>query len=66
MWCMKCNHELSDCTCSDINERLASIGGAGGTLVYRACKVCKKHYAQCRCKEPLWTTSDNLFGNPVD
>lgn len=61
MWCIRCDHDLSDCHCPDLQERLSAIGGAGGPLIYRACVLCKKHYAKCACAEPIWTTSDKLF-----
>lgn len=60
MWCMKCNKDLADCTCDDLQERLKSIGGKGGHFVYRVCKKCKLHYAKCKCEDPEWTTSDKL------
>lgn len=25
MWCMKCNNELSECVCLDLQERLESL-----------------------------------------
>lgn len=25
MWCMNCNHDLSECVCPDLKERLASL-----------------------------------------
>ncbi len=54
MWCMKCNHELMECTCLDIGERLVSLSGPSGSLVSRWCLVCNKHYAQCKCENPVW------------
>jgi hypothetical protein len=54
MWCCKCDQHLSKCTCKDINERLQSIA-AGGSLAYRSCTICGKHYEQCKCVSPEWT-----------
>ena len=25
MWCCKCNHDLLECVCSDLKERMASL-----------------------------------------
>jgi len=53
MWCMKCNKHLSQCTCSDLEERLDKAT-AGGGFVYRRCAKCGKHYERCKCKNPNW------------
>ena len=58
MYCMKCQNDLADCTCSDIQERLNEIA-AGGHFVMRVCMLCGKHYAKCECHDPEWTTSEN-------
>jgi len=52
MWCMKCNKDLSKCTCSDLQERLFSV--AGPYFAYKMCAKCKKHHAQCKCENPDW------------
>jgi len=57
---MKCNKDLSECTCDDLQERLMSLGGPGGVLVYRMCKKCKKHYAKCTCEKPEWVLSSEV------
>ena len=55
MWCTRCQNEIADCTCPDINERLASAAeGVGGMFVYKRCKKCKEHYARCKCENPEW------------
>lgn len=51
MYCMKCNHDLSECTCPDIKERLAAISNHPNIAV-KWCRKCDNHYAQCRCPEP--------------
>lgn len=53
MWCIKCNHDLSECTCPDLMDRLNSVA-EGGNFVYRRCRVCQMHYSQCKCVEPNW------------
>ena len=54
MWCMKCNNDLMECVCPDIEERLATLSGPGGPLVSRWCVACNKHYAGCKCENPVW------------
>lgn len=55
MFCTKCQNDLANCTCPDIEERLASLKGK---LIYRMCKVCGKHYGRCKCEAPIWTTNE--------
>lgn len=52
MYCMKCNHHVANCTCPDIQERLAGIGGAGTHTAAKFCRKCNQHYARCKCAEP--------------
>ena len=59
MWCAVCQKDLSECTCSDIDERLAKLADPKGNVVYRMCLVCGRHYARCKCQEPKWTASDS-------
>ena len=51
MWCMKCNKNLSKCTCSDLKERLNKVV-SGGHFMTKWCSKCDKHYSQCKCEEP--------------
>lgn len=51
MWCLKCNKHLSQCTCSDLEERLDKAVAAK-TLIYKYCKLCGKHYERCKCEKP--------------
>lgn len=53
MWCMKCQKELHECTCTDINERLRAISGSKN-IASKWCTVCDKHYSQCKCERPIW------------
>lgn len=57
MFCIKCQKDLSQCECPDLQERLDKIA-SGGHFVYRQCKVCGKHYDLCKCKNPIWGTSE--------
>jgi len=54
MYCTKCQKELSDCVCPDIDERLLNMASL---LIYRMCSICGKHYQRCKCDEPEWTTN---------
>lgn len=68
MFCAKCQHDLMDCTCEDLAERMASLSGEGGMFVARWCGACDNHYAVCKCEAPVWgTRSDGKFtpGVPV-
>ncbi len=55
MFCMICKHDLLECTCDDIQERLSKLGNV---LIYRKCSLCGKHYALCKCLTPVWVRSD--------
>jgi hypothetical protein len=57
MYCNKCQKDIADCTCPDIDDRLASLTG---TMIYRKCKKCGKHYARCQCKDPEWVMSEKV------
>lgn len=56
MYCMKCQNDLLDCTCDDLEERLASLKNSP-KIIYKKCRKCDRHYARCKCEEPDWTTS---------
>jgi len=56
MFCKKCEKEIKDCECLDIEERLQNSG-----MLYRICKICGKHYYRCKCEYPIWTA--NLENN---
>ncbi len=61
MWCCQCQNHLSECTCEDIEERLARLRDSPN-LVMQWCSVCNSHYSQCMCENPIWTTSDKMLG----
>jgi hypothetical protein len=48
MWCMKCNHDLMDCTCPDLKERLASANASPYVFI-QTCKTCGEHHSRCKC-----------------
>ncbi len=53
MFCGKCNNDLRDCTCNDLEERLADIADSPN-IACRWCIECDQHYALCKCKRPNW------------
>jgi hypothetical protein len=53
MWCSACSKNLKDCTCENKEERINDIISKD-VLIYQACFLCKKHYALCKCKKPIW------------
>ena len=50
MYCMKCNHDLFECTCPDLAERLASLGNSPH-LIMTHCSGCGEHVSRCRCPD---------------
>jgi len=56
MFCAKCRNDLADCTCDDIEERLAGLNNAPN-FIYKKCRICGKHHDRCKCEKPDWTTS---------
>lgn len=57
MFCTKCQKDLSECVCEDLEERL-NRAVSGGSFAYRYCKKCGKHYARCKCEDPEWAMKD--------
>jgi hypothetical protein len=53
MWCMKCNHDLSECTCPDLLDRLKSAT-ENAPFVFKRCKKCGRYHSQCKCEQPEW------------
>jgi len=51
MFCLKCQNDLADCTCPDIDERMAAIG-EHEHFSYRMCAKCNKHCDRCECDIP--------------
>lgn len=54
MFCRKCNTELEDCTCPDLEKRMRRVTDPGGHVAARWCARCDHHYARCRCEAPVW------------
>lgn len=54
MFCSKCSRDLKNCVCPDIDERMRGLTDKGGPLAAKWCMICDKHYARCRCDEPLY------------
>ena len=49
--CAKCNNELQNCECPDLEDRL-DAATEGGHFAYKKCSKCGKHHARCRCEVP--------------
>ena len=64
MFCVKCQKDLSECTCDDLDERLKSLSNMG-VLAYRKCIKCGKHYDLCKCKNPEWGMSGENEEAPI-
>lgn len=52
MYCGNCNKHIAECTCPDIEERLAKLGSAGMNVASKFCKRCARHHSRCQCAEP--------------
>ena len=48
MWCSRCNHDVSECTCPNIDERLAAAN-QHPNIQLATCDKCGKHVNRCTC-----------------
>lgn len=64
MTCMVCHHDLSTCTCPDIDVRLLEAF-ASESLAARWCSACDRHYARCRCVRPVWVMRTGGRNEPL-
>jgi hypothetical protein len=48
VFCIRCQNEVYDCICPDINERLAAIANHQNFAVLW-CADCNKHVDRCDC-----------------
>jgi hypothetical protein len=48
MFCVICQNDVGDCTCPDIEERLASLA-THPNIAIEFCPTCGAHHARCRC-----------------
>jgi hypothetical protein len=51
MWCMNCNHDLSECDCPDLEQRLREAQTSPHIYI-PDCLKCGKPRPLCRCTEP--------------
>ena len=49
MFCAQCQHDISDCTCTDIEERLEKLGQHTGWVFERCC-LCGRLKSRCLCR----------------
>jgi hypothetical protein len=50
MFCMKCQQNLEQCTCPDLDERLRNLNRPGGHVFIPACPNCGNLKPRCTCK----------------
>ena len=63
MYCCKCNHPVTKCTCGDMTERMRGPTGPGGHVAAQWCAGCDNHYSMCRCTTPIWRLrSEGVLG----
>jgi len=48
MFCTRCQHDLAECTCPDIEARLEALSTSGGWALTR-CEICGEFAARCLC-----------------
>jgi copper chaperone CopZ len=46
MYCIRCQNDVADCTCPDIEERLRSIQTH---VAQMTCTACAQHVDRCLC-----------------
>lgn len=51
MFCIRCQNEIADCECDDIDERLAKLAEHPNIAAAR-CPNCDKHIDRCNCDNP--------------
>ncbi len=52
MFCCVCHNDLADCTCPDLEERLANINSPHVGLTY--CQGYGRYKDLCNCANPDW------------
>ena len=48
MFCTRCQHDLAECTCSDIEQRLETLSKNKGWALER-CDICGEFGPRCMC-----------------
>lgn len=56
MFCQRCSNHVTDCTCGDIEERLASLSEHPNFETDR-CGGCQEHPSDCTCDEYVPTAA---------
>ena len=49
MFCVKCQNDVGDCTCLDIEERLAALA-VHPLWAIDFCSACGAHHHRCKCE----------------
>jgi len=50
MWCGQCDHDLVECQCPDLQQRMRKL--TDGVVCVKWCRVCDQSYHSCRCPSP--------------
>jgi len=51
--CNRCGVSVAICACPDMDQRLRECCDHEH-VAFKWCLSCNRHYARCRCKEPLF------------
>lgn len=54
MWCGKCDKNINECTCKDLDDRMRVVSGPDGYVACRWCEACDHYYVRCTCEVPQW------------
>lgn len=57
--CITCEQTIDKCKCNDMDERLRELFG-DPHILFHVCILCLRHFTRCKCKAPLFTTSDDF------
>lgn len=53
MFCTRCQNELIDCECEDIEDRLERLANIN-SVVSQWCETCDSHHSRCECDNAEW------------
>lgn len=48
MFCVRCQKDIAECTCPDIDKRLKELSESE-YIVFPKCSRCGKHWERCNC-----------------
>jgi hypothetical protein len=53
MFCGQCQKELTECTCTDLNDRMRDASDSE-FFAAKWCMKCDCYYTRCKCEHPEW------------